>query len=166
MKKLKSLLPGLVAVLAAVVVSLALIPVMIELLLCFVLATVTLALAVTRCINARGSRLRVFASTIIPAVLFVGIVCTHTPLRLAFWAYRGEFDQVACQMEAGEQPQTPFWIGPFNIRMAGRRGKIPYLASNNEPYEIDGFARHPAGQGFNLWSCITLDDTWSYIRED
>ena len=35
-----------------------------------------------------------------------------------------------------------------------------------DTYEINGFVRHPDGQGFNLWSCIRLDDAWSYIAED
>ena len=57
---------------------------------------------------------------------------------------------------------------PSRIKMAGRRGdsETPYLSLNQEEWEIDGFVWHPDGYGFNLWSCITLDDAWSYISED
>ena len=82
--------------------------------------------------------------------------------------HRAEFDRVASQIEAGIPPATPFWIGPFKIKMAGRRGDsgTPYLSSNQEDWEIDGFVKDPLGRGFNLWSCITLDNEWSYIAED
>jgi len=53
-------------------------------------------------------------------------------------------------------------------RHTSRKGDsgTPYLATNTDRQEIDGFVRHPKGLGFNIWSCVDLDDGWSCIAED
>ena len=168
MKKLKPFLPSAVAILAACLVSIVLIERVTVILTCAAIVWVTVAVAGVRWALTRTSRWRAIGATIAPAILFVAIAGSHLPLRLAFRLYRSQFEQAALQIEAANPPATPFRIGPFKIRMAGRRGDsgTPYLASNDETYEINGFVRHPDGYGFNLWSCITLDDAWSYIAED
>lgn len=168
MKKLKPFLPSTFAVLSAVFVSIVLIEDTIILLACLAVALVTPAIASIRCIHPKRSRWRAFGLTITPAILFILIAWSHIPLRLVFWFHRSQFEQVVSEFEAGNPPATPFRIGPFKIKVAGRRGEsgTPYLATNEESSEIEGFVRHPDGQGFNLWSCITLDDEWSYIAED
>ena len=168
MKKVKPFLPSAIAILAAVIVSVFLIEDTIVILSCMAVALVGIAVAAVRCIHAKRSRLRVLAVTLAPVVVFVSIAWTHLPVRVVFHTLRLRFEQAASQIEAGAPPATPFWIGPFKIRMAARRGDsgTPYLASNEESYEINGFVRHPEGHGFNLWSCIRLDDAWSYIAED
>ena len=168
MRKLKPFVPSAVALVAAVFVSAVLIEDTVVLLWCLAVALITPAVAVVRCMHARRSRWRVLLLTIAPAALFLVLTWSHIPLRLVFRLYRPEFDRAAAQVDAGNPPATPFWIGPFRIRMAGRRNPTgpPYLASNRDPYEIEGFVRHPEGRGFNLWSCIALDDAWSYVQED
>jgi len=168
MKRLKLFIPSTVAVVVAILVSIFLIEETIVILSCLAVGLVALVVAVIQCIHTKHSRWRVLVLTLAPAALFVGIVWSHIPLRIAFRIHRAEFDRVASQIEAGAPPATPFWIGPFRIKMAGHRcdSGTPYLSSNQEEWEIDGFVRHPHGQGFNLWSCITLDDEWSYIAED
>ena len=170
MKKLKYFLPSSIAVVAAILVSIFLIEESIGILSCLaVVGLVALTVAGVRCIHTKDSRWRVLVLTLVPAaIIFVGIAWPHIPLRLAFRIYRAEVDRAASQIETGTPPQTPFWIGPFKIKMAGRRGNsgTPYLSSNQDEWEIDGFVKHPEGHGFNLWSCIQLDDTWSYIAED
>jgi len=168
MKKLKPFLPSTIAVLAAVILSVFLIEDTIVILSCMAVALVGIAVAAVRYIHAKRSRLRVLGVTLAPVVIFVAIAWSHLPVRVVFRILRPRFEQAASQIEAGTPPATPFWIGPFKIKMAGRRGEsgTPYLASNEESSEINGFVRHPDGHGFNLWSCITLDDAWSYIAED
>ncbi len=106
--------------------------------------------------------------SVIPAVLYIAITLPNIPLKIVFGVYRAEFDQVATQIEKGNPPETPFWIGPFKINKTGLRRRRQtaalYLASNNDKWEINGFVRDP--NGFNLWSCVKLDDSWSYIEED
>ena len=168
MKRLKVFLPGALAALLAVLVSILFMEETIVILSCLAVALVGLGLASARCIFTKRSRWRAFGSVIAPTILFVAIAGSHIPLRIAFRLHRSQFEQVASQIEAGNPPATPFRIGPFKIKKAGRRSGsgTPYLASNEETYQIDGFVKHPDGHGFNLWSCITLDDTWSYIAED
>ncbi|MCP4135982.1 MAG: hypothetical protein GY754_33745 [bacterium] len=168
MKKLKPFIPGAVAVGAAILVCVFLIEETLVKLSCMAVGLMALSLAVVRSINTKHSRWRVLASTLIPAVLFIGIAWTHVPLRIAFRIYRSEFDRVASQIESGTPPLVPFRIGPFKIEMVGRRRDSgpPYLGSNQDEWEINGFVKHPDGHGFNLWSCIRLDDVWSYIAED
>ena len=172
MKKLKLFIPSVIAIVAAVLVSLFLIEHTLVILSCLAVGMVALAMFVAvlvgRSIRAKHSLWRSLLSVLVPAVLFVAIASTHIPLRIIFPIYRAEFDRAAAQIEAGDPPATPFWIGPFKIEMVGRHGDSgpPYLSSNRAEWGIDGFVRHPEGQGFNLWSCITLDDEWSYIAED
>lgn len=168
MSKVKPFIPSGIAVVVASLVSIILIEETIVILACLVVALAGLVAAGICCIEAKHGRLQALDVTIVPAVLFIAIAWWHLPLRLVFRAYRPQFDQVAAQIEAGKIPATPFWIGPFRIRMAGRSGDSgpAYLASNREKWEIVGFVRHPDGYGFNLWSCITLDDEWAYISED
>jgi len=165
---LKRLVPSAIAVLTAVFVSITLVDDVVVILACMTVALVGLGVAGVRSIQTGGSRWRAFGSAMTPVVLFVAIAWSHVPLHIAFRLHRSQFDEVAAQIEAGDPPVTPFWIGPFKIERAGRRGAsgTPYLAVNAEPSEVDGFVRHPDGHGFNLWSCITLDDSWSVIAED
>lgn len=127
-----------------------------------------LAFAVIGCLAAHRPRWQVLVIWLIPATLFITIACSHLPLRLTFRAHRAQFDRVAALIEQGAPPAVPFWIGPFRIKMVGRRGDsgTPYVATNRDSSEIDGFVKHPKGHGFNLWSCIPLDDSWAYIAED
>ncbi len=168
MKKLKYFLPSSIAVVAAILVSIFLIEESIVILSCLAVGPVVLTVALVRCIHTKDLRWRALVPTLVSAIIFVGIAWPHIPLRLAFKIYRAEFDRAASQIETDTPPQTPFWIGPFKIKMAGRRvnSGTPYLSSNQDESEIDGFVKHPEGHGFNLWSCIKLDDTWSYIAED
>lgn len=162
------LLPSGIAVLTAVALSLFVRDYSILLLVSLGVGLFALAIAVEGCFRPRRPRWRILAARLIPAALFIGIACTHLPLRLVFSLHRAEFDRVASLIESGTQPQTPFRIGLFRIRMAGLRDPsgTPYLATNEDRWEIEGFVRHPKGQGFNLWSCVTLDESWSYIKED
>jgi hypothetical protein len=168
MRKMKLILPSAIAILAATVVTVVLVEDTIVLLGCILAALAGITVAAVRCIHSKHSRLRALAVTLAPVIIFIAIAWSHLPLRLTFRALRPQFEHAASQIEAGTPPATPFWIGPFKIKMAGRRGDsgTPYLASNEETSEINGFVRHPDGHGFNLWSCITLDDAWSYIAED
>jgi hypothetical protein len=168
MKKMKLFLPSAIAALTAVIVTIVLIEDTIVLLACLLVALIGFAVTAVRCIQTKHSRLRALGLTLAPAIVFLAIAWSHFPLRLTFRILRPRFEQVASQIEAGTPPATPFWIGPFKIKMVGRHGEAgtPYLASNAKSYEIDGFVRHPDGRGFNLWSCIRLDDAWSYIAED
>ena len=135
---------------------------------CLVVAFVGLLVGIIRFIVATRARWQALLLTLVPVVLFVVIVWFHIPLRIAFRVYRADFDRAVRQIEEATPPATPFWIGPFRILMAGRRGDsgTPYLATNRADWEINGFVKSPDGFGFNLWSCIKLDDTWSYIEED
>ncbi len=168
MTKLKPFLPSAIAVLAAIFVSVFLIEDTIVILSCMAVALVGSAVAVVRCIYTKRSRWRAPGLTIAPVILFVAITWSHIPVRLVFHACRTKFDQVASQIDAGTPPATPFWIGPYKIEMAGRRGDAgtPYVCRNQVSGEITGFVKHPEGRGFNIWSCIRLDDEWSYIAED
>lgn len=168
MKELRRAVPSAIAGILAVIASLVVIEDTGILLLCFAVALVGIATAIVQCIHAKHSRVRALGATLAPVMIFVAIAWSHLPLRLTFRMLRPKFEQAASQIESGNPPSTPFWIGPFRIKMAGRRGDsgTPYLASNEETSEINGFVRHPDGHGFNLWSCITLDDAWSYITED
>ena len=120
------------------------------------------------CILARRSRLQTLLVWLVFAAVFIGVAGSHLPLRLIFRLHRAEFDHVVAFIENGIPPAVPFWIGPFRITIVGQQGdsKTPFLATNNDVSEIDGFVRHPQGHGFNLWSSIKLDDSWSYISED
>ena len=168
MKKLKPFLPGAIALVLAVLVSITVIEDTCVILLSLAVALAGLAMAIVRCIHAKQSRMRALGAVLAPVVIFVVIFGSRLPVRLTFRMFRPQFEQAALQIKSGNPPATPFWIGPFRIKMAGRRGDsgIPYLASNEETSEINGFVRHPDGHGFNLWSCIALDDAWSYIAED
>lgn len=168
MRKFKAYIYSLLAVLAAIAVSIFLIEQSIIILSCLFVTLVTIIAAAVRCSTAKCSRFRALTKTTIPAILYIAIALSHIPLRITFRIYRSEFDQVAAQIQNGKPPETPFWIGPFKIKMTGvhENSKMPYLASNTDKLEINGFVRHPEGQGFNLWSCIELDDSWSYISED
>jgi hypothetical protein len=105
---------------------------------------------------------------VLPLILYFAIIVTDLPLRLAFTLNRTEFDRVAARVENNDAPQTPFWIGPFRIAMAGKRGGsgAVYLAANSNQWEINGFVPNPEGRGFNLWSASQLDDRWSFVVED
>ncbi len=168
MNKIKKLIPSGIAILAAILVSVFLREYTIGILASLVVALFALAFALARCLRPQRPRWQILASTVIPAALFAGIACSSLPLRFMFRLHRAEFDRVASQIEMGTPPATPFWIGPFKIKMVGRRGDTgtPYVATNEEKSEIDGFVKHPKGHGFNLWSCVTLDDRWAYIAED
>jgi hypothetical protein len=168
MNKIKKLIPSVIAVLAAILVSLFLREDTIGLLASLVVALFALALALARCLRPQRPRWKILVATLVPALLFCVVASSTLPLRLVFRLHRAEFDRVASQIEIGAPPATPFWIGPFKIKMVGRRGDsgTPYVATNQEKSEIDGFVRHPDGHGFNLWSCVRLDDQWSYIAED
>lgn len=160
--------PYALAILAAFCVELVLLEKTAVLLVCWLVGVVSLPVGIARCWHVAGSRWWAFCKRMAPVVLFLAIAGSHLALRLTFRIYRSRFDQVASQIEANQPPVTPFWIGPFHIKMAGRRdpSEYPYLATNQEPWEIDGFVPTPTGGGFNLWSCIRLDSAWSYIAED
>ena len=128
MKRLKPLLPSVIAVVAAILVSILLMEETVVILSCLAVALVGLYVALVRCIQPKRSRWRALVLTLVPALLFVTIAGSHIPLRLAFRMYRAEFDRAASQIEAGTPPATPFRIGPFRIRMAGRR------ISTDDPY--------------------------------
>lgn len=164
----KAVVPSAIALLMAIVISIVVIEDTSVILICLAVALVGLATAAVRSIHAKESRLHAIGLTLAPVVIFVVVAWSHLPLRLAFRVLRPQFDEAALQIQASNPPDAPFWIGPFRIKMAGRRGDsgTPYLASNEDTWEINGFVRHPDGHGFNLWSCITLDDAWSYISED
>lgn len=172
MNKLKPFIPSVIAAVAAVLTSLFLIEETRVIISCLAVGAVSLMLTVVvsigRSVQGKRSLWHGMLSTLIPGILFIGIASSHVPLRIAFRVYRARFDLVAARIETGNPPATPFWIGPFKIKMLGRRGvpAIPYLGSNEDQWEIEGFVRHPGGGGFNIWSCITLDDKWSYIAED
>ena len=104
----------------------------------------------------------------LPWLLFGAVCWSQAPLRLAFLAYRPQFEQVARSIETGREPQTPLTIGPFRIVAVGRRygTGTPYLATVGPPGDLEGFVRDPAGRGFNLWSCVRLNDHWSFVSED
>ena len=168
MKKLTSFIPSAVAVVAAILVSIFLIEQTLVIFLCLAVGMVAIVVTVVRWLHTKQLRWQALVSTLATATLFIGIAWLDIPLRVAFRVYRSEFDRVASEVESGTSPATPFWIGPFKIEMVGRRGDpgTPYLSLNQEEWEIDGFVRHPNGHGFNPWSCITLDDAWSYVAED
>jgi hypothetical protein len=167
MKK-TALIPSGIGVLAAVWLSLFIREDTIAVLSSMGVGLFAVAFAVAECLRPRRPRWQILAAWLIPAALFTGITCSHLPLRLVFRLYRVDFDRVATRIENGTPPETPFWIGPFRITMVGRRGDsgTPYVATNRDTSEIDGFVKHPKGHGFNLWSCVPLDDAWSYIAED
>ena len=168
MKILKIVIPSAIAILMAVLISLYLVEDILLILLSFAILPITLTVAFVQSMRTKQSRLRTYLLTFIPVILFLLSFWSHIPLRLVFQMYNTEFDQIAVQIQVGTSPSTPFWIGPFKIKMAGQRGDsgTPYLATNTDESEINGFVRHPNGHGFNLWSCIRLNDSWSYITED
>jgi len=168
MKKLYPLITCVLAGAIAIFVSIFIIEKSIVLISCLFAVLITVMAAVVRCNTKKCSRFRALTTTTIPAIIYVGLTLTHIPLRIAFHAYRDEFDNVAKQVEQGNRPETPFWIGPFRIKMTGlcRDSVTPYLASNDDIGEIKGFVRNPEGEGFNLWSLIKLDENWAYITED
>lgn len=168
MKNLKHMVPSGIAVLAAGLFSWFIPGDVPAFLASFAVLVLALVLALAGCVCPRHSRWRIQIATVFPAVLFAAIVGSFLPLRLAFYLHRADFDQVALQIDQGNPPATPFWIGPFKIQMVGHRedSGILYLATNRDSSEIKGFVRHPDGYGFNLWSRITLDEAWSYIAED
>ncbi len=90
------------------------------------------------------------------------------PLKLAFSVYEAEFENAVARLSDHSTPSiTPMRIGPFTIHQIGqRKSGVPYLATNKDSWEINGFVRHPEGHGFNLWSEITLNENWAYIAED
>ncbi len=104
-----------------------------------------LVAGVTRCWRPQRHRLSVFTRTLFPAVVFAAVAGSGLPLRFVFHLYRTDFDRVAAQIESGTPPPTPFWIGPFKIKMVGRRGDrgIPYVATNEDESEVDGFVSDP-----------------------
>ena len=97
---------------------------------------------------------------------FLGL--TNTPLKVAFTLLEPKFDELGQQMARGDAPAFPRWVGPFRIEDGGIRKSSgdPYLMTGGHRYEISGFVRNPKGEGFNLWSLVTLGDQWSYIVED
>jgi len=160
--------PSVIAMLLAVLQSLFVRESSMAVLASMAVGLFALAVAAAGFFRSRRPRWRVAASRLIPAALYISILMSHLPLRAVFRIYRPAFDRAAAMIEKGSPPDTPFWIGPFRIRMAGRRGDsgTPYLATNTDRQEIDGFVRHPKGHGFNIWSCVALDDGWSCIAED
>jgi hypothetical protein len=168
MMKRTILIAGAIAFLAAVFLSVFMREGSMILLCSMVVGLFAVAFALAGCIRSRRPRWHTLSLWLVPAAVFVSISCSHLPLRLVFRLHRAEFDRVATLIEKGTPPAVPFWIGPFRITMVGRRGDsgTPYVATNTEKSEIDGFVRHPEGHGFNLWSWIPLDESWSYIAED
>lgn len=161
---MKPILLSLTAAVAAAVVSLTLKEASLIYLVC-ALVFVSASVFTGACLLARQFQWQRIRTVLLPAAVFLIIASTHLPLRLAFFLYRGQFDRLASEIQAGAPVETPVWVGPFRIEMAGRRG-VPYLASNRDRWEIDGFVRDPEGHGFNLWSRIPLDGNWAYISED
>ena len=100
------------------------------------------------------------------AAVFVGLVWYNLPLKAVFYVSRPAFEQAASQLLKSGEVKTPFWIGPFRIRYAGVKNSVPYLGTNKGEWEIEGFVRHPEGEGFNPWSFKKLDRNWAYVSED
>ena len=167
MKK-QILFAGVTALIAATVLSLFIREDSIVILCSMAVGFFAVVFMLVCCILARRSRLQTLLVWLVFAAVFIGVAGSHLPLRLIFRLHRAEFDHVVAFIENGIPPAVPFWIGPFRIAMVGQRGdsETPFLATNNDVSEIDGFVRHPQGHGFNLWSSIKLYDSWSYISED
>jgi hypothetical protein len=168
MKIVLAVFPCAIATLMAVHVSIVLIEDVVGKIACILVGLLSLGVAGFSVIRTPASRLRSLVLALVPGMLFIALVWTHAPLHFAFRLWHADFEDVASQIEAGASPSVPFRIGPFTIRMVGRRGSSEpvYLATNTELHEINGFVKDPKGEGFNLWSCISLDDKWSYIAED
>ncbi len=134
----------------------------------FLIAALGAGSAIVGGVAAVGYRRQALLLTLAPTIVFVVLSCSHWPLKLAFHFYEDEFEAIARSLENGEVLQTPTRVGPFRIQEVGRRsdGAVPYLDVRGRKGEIVGFVRHPLGEGFNLWSCITLTDNWSFIAED
>ncbi len=161
------LIPGIIAVVLAMIVSFVLKDARIVTVLSLITGMLALIVTLGYVLLKKEILWKKVISIFIPVILFISVALSHLPLRLVFRIYRAEFDNAASQIETGTPPTMPFWIGPFKIEMTGRKSADTiYLATNNTKYEIDGFAKSPNGAGFNLWSCIRLDDTWSYVKED
>ena len=166
MKTRRPLVLCVVATAGAILTSLALIEEVAVHLACCLVGAIGLAIALLRCIAGTRPLWRTVTDSVLPAFVFVAVAWPHFPLRLSFDVYQSQFEHVASQIEAGDAPTTPFWIGPFRIRTTGSRDGTPYLGLNQEDWEVDGFVRHPEGDGFNLWSSINLNQEWSYVCED
>ena len=137
-------------------------------LVCFLAAALGVSGAIVGGVAAVGFRRQAILLILAPTVLFVSLSSSHLPLRLAFQWYQDDFEAIARNLQEGRSPETPFRVGPFLVTEVGRRSgdSIPYFDVRGQRQEVEGFVRHPLGDGFNLWSCISLTENWSYIAED
>lgn len=110
-------------------------------------------------------------------IAIVSVVLTAWPVRLAFFASRREFDDLAGRLEAGYRMTKPERVGRFLILKAEMRDGRPCLWIDTDPAGYDGFVRNPrrgpdgkllgpSNRSFNLWSAVSLDDDWAFISED
>ena len=93
---------------------------------------------------------------------------TSFPLRIGYRLSKGQMDQAANRLLAGETLATPCWIGLIRVRKAelSRHG-IPCLWTHPHPNGNDGFVQTPPDYvPFNLWSHTGIDDKWQFISED
>lgn len=105
---------------------------------------------------------------LVGVLVLAGLAFTNVPLRLTFAIYESRFEAVGNQLQRGERPDFPIWIGPFRLVDGGIRNSsgVPYLMTSGDPYEINGFVRGPKGTHFNLWSITPVSGTWAYTEED
>ncbi|WP_145286310.1 hypothetical protein [Pirellulimonas nuda] len=113
------------------------------------------------------SRRHWFAGVTTIAVL-LSVATSNWPLRAAYALSRSSFDRVASEVRAGELPKTPCSIGFFRIRKAEvHHNGIVCLWTNDDPSGPTGFVETGTDDlPFNLWSHVSLDNSWQFISED
>ncbi len=166
---MKTWIACLIAAIVAIFISLLLVDhLVVTWILCPLVGLAAITAGKLRILDRKHARSRLFAATLAPAIIFILIAVSQIPVRVTFWLYRPQFDRILSQVQAGAPPTTPLWVGPFKIQTVGHRGDsaTPYLATNEQPNEINGFIKQADNRHFNLWSCLSLNQGWAYIVED
>ena len=166
MKSHEWYVPALQATFLACVISVVVIEQTVVIVSAILCVVACLIMAAALAFERRSSSRQILTACLLPAALFVGLTCSHLPLKLAFASQRGAFDRAADAILAGEPPELARWYGPFRIVAWGDRAGTPYLVLRGEDGNPEVFAREPEGRGFNIWSIIHIDGQWSFVSED
>jgi hypothetical protein len=118
-----------------------------------------------RLVQAQRLNCRTSLAVVAGALLISSVSVSNLPLTLTFRAYEARFNALARDLEQGARVEFPRRIGPFLLRSGDKASGTTFLVTTARNSRLGGFARDPAGRGFDLWSISRLGADWAYISE-
>lgn len=131
-------------------------------------ATIAVASTLIGFARWRGDRAwPVFAGAVICLTSIYSVMTIQWPMRAAYLLSRPSLDRLAQAVRAGQPLVGPARVGLFTIVETEHRHGIVCLWVDSDPGGKMGFVQcGPDNVRFNLWSMVSMDEHWQFIKED